>query len=80
MPKPSMICLRSEPVDLSHALLMEYRAAMLEKNLSASTVNVRLPAIRKLVGEAQWNGILDADQAAKTSVRAGRGWRTTQLF
>jgi integrase len=50
---------------LSRALLMEYRAAMLEKKLSASTVNVRLSAIRKLVGEAQKNGILDADQAAK---------------
>jgi site-specific recombinase XerD len=44
---------------------MEYRAAMLEKKLSASTVNVRLSAIRKLVGEAQRNGILDAEQAAK---------------
>jgi hypothetical protein len=36
-----------------------------EKKLSASTVNVRLSAIRKLVGEAQRNGILDAEQAAK---------------
>jgi hypothetical protein len=32
---------------------MEYRAAMLENKLSASTVNVRLTAVRKLVGEAQ---------------------------
>jgi site-specific recombinase XerD len=51
--------------DLSRVLLMEYRAAMLEKKLSASTVNVRRSAIRKLVGEAQLNGILDAEQAAK---------------
>jgi integrase len=50
---------------LSRALFMEYRAAMLEKKLSASTVNVRLSAIRKLVGEAQKNGILDAEQAAQ---------------
>ena len=50
---------------LSRALLMEYRTGMLEKKLSASTVNVRLSAIRKLVGEAQRNGILDAEQAAK---------------
>lgn len=49
----------------SRPLLMEYRTAMLEKKLSASTVNVRLSAIRKLVGEAQKNGILDAEQAAK---------------
>jgi hypothetical protein len=34
---------------------MEYRAAMLEKRLSASTVNVRLSAVRKLIGEAQRN-------------------------
>ena len=55
--------MRQQP--LSCALLMEYRAALVEKKLSASTVNVRLSAIRKLVGEAQRNGILDAEQAAK---------------
>jgi integrase len=49
---------------LSRALLMEYRAAMLEKKLSASTVNVRLSAVRKLIGEAQRNGIIDAEEAA----------------
>ncbi len=49
---------------LSRALLMEYRAAMLEKKLSASTVNVRLSAVRKLVGEAQRNGIINAEEAA----------------
>ena len=50
---------------LSRALLMEYRAAMVEKKLSASTVNVRLSAVRKLIGEAQRNGIIGADEAAK---------------
>jgi integrase len=49
---------------LSRALLMEYRATMLEKKLSASTVNVRLSAVRKLVGEAQRNGIIGAEEAA----------------
>jgi site-specific recombinase XerD len=53
---------RKQP--LSRALLMEYRAAMLEKGLSASTVNVRLSAIRKLIGEAQRNGIIGAEEAA----------------
>ena len=43
---------------------MEYRAAMVEKKLSASTVNVRLSAVRKLIGEAQRNGIIDAEEAA----------------
>ena len=53
---------RKQP--LSRALLMEYRAAMLEKGLSASTVNVRLSAVRKLIGEAQRNGIIGAEEAA----------------
>ncbi len=53
---------RQQP--LSRALLMEYRAAMLEKKLSASTVNVRLSAVRKLIGEAQRNRIISAEDAA----------------
>jgi len=53
---------RKQP--LSRALLMEYRAAMLEKGLSASTVNVRLSAVRKLIAEAQRNGIIGAEEAA----------------
>jgi integrase len=53
---------RKQP--LSRALLMEYRAALLEKKLSASTVNVRLSAVRKLIGEAQHNGIIGAEEAA----------------
>ena len=52
---------RKQP--LSRALLMEYRAAMLEKKLSASTVNVRLSAVRKLIGEAQRNGTIGAEAA-----------------
>jgi integrase len=54
---------RQQP--LSRALLMEYRAAMLERNLSPSTINVRLSAVRKLIGEAKQNGILGAEQAAQ---------------
>ena len=38
---------RSEGI--SRQLLMEYRAAMIEKRLSPSTINVRLAAVRKLV-------------------------------
>jgi hypothetical protein len=49
---------------LSRALLMEYRATTLEKKLSESTVNVRLSAVRKLIGEAQRNGIIGAEEAA----------------
>jgi integrase len=50
---------------LSRALLMEYRPAMLERNLSPSTINVRLSAVRKLIGEARRNGILGPEQAAQ---------------
>jgi integrase len=50
---------------ISRPLLMEYRASMLEKGLSASTVNMRLAAMRKLIGEARRNGMLDAETATQ---------------
>ena len=50
---------------ISRALLMEYRASMIEKGLSPSTINVRLAAVRKLVSEARRNGVLDAEQASE---------------
>jgi site-specific recombinase XerC len=70
---------RQQP--LSRALLMEYRAAMLEKKLSASTVNVRLSAVRKLIGESQRNGIIGVEGAANlsgvpTSPKREPGWGT----
>jgi integrase len=46
---------------LTRALLMEWRTAM--DKLSPSTVNVRLSAMRKLVTEAQRNGMLSAGEA-----------------
>lgn len=48
---------------LSRALLMEWKAAMDE--LAPSTVNVRLAAMRKLVEEAERNGILGREEAAR---------------
>lgn len=50
---------------LSRALLMEYRAEMMERNLSPSTINICLSAVRKLIGEARRNGILGVEQAAQ---------------
>src|SRR5580693_3615263 len=47
---------------LSRALLMEYRTTI--DHLSASTINVRLSAIRKLVGEARRNGMIGLEEAA----------------
>ena len=50
---------------ISRIPLMEYRASMSDRELSPSTINVRLSAIRKLIGEAQRNGILDREQATQ---------------
>jgi integrase len=50
---------------LSRALLMEYRTTM--DHLSPSTINVRLSAIRKLVGEARRNGMIGIEEAANLS-------------
>jgi integrase len=47
---------------LSRALLMEYRTTM--DHLSPSTINVRLSAIRKLVGEAKRAGMIGTEEAA----------------
>ena len=47
---------------LSRALLSEYRTTM--DHLSPSTINVRLSAIRKLVGEARRNGMIGLEEAA----------------
>jgi integrase len=47
---------------LSRSLLMEWRADM--ESLSPSTINVRLSAVRKMIGEARKNGMLGAEEAA----------------
>ena len=46
---------------LTRALLMEYRASI--EGLAASTINVRLSAVRRMVSEAQKNGMLSAEEA-----------------
>ena len=47
---------------LSRSLLMEWRAAM--ESLSPSTINVRLSAVRKMVGEARRAGMIGQEEAA----------------
>src|ERR1700736_5069624 len=47
---------------LSRSLLMEWRAGM--ESLSPSTINVRLSAVRKLVGEARRAGTIGQEEAA----------------
>jgi integrase len=47
---------------LSQSLLMEWRAGM--ESLSPSTINVRLSAVRKLVGEARRADMIGQEEAA----------------
>ena len=48
---------------LTRSLLQEWKAGM--EGLSASTVNVRLSAVRKLVAEAQAEGAIGSEEAAR---------------
>ncbi len=50
---------------VSRSLLLEFRAAMLERDLGASTINVKLSAIRKLVNEAKRAGVIGAEDASQ---------------
>jgi hypothetical protein len=47
---------------LSRSLLMEWRAGL--ESLSPSTINVRLSAVRKLVGEARRAGMIGQEEAS----------------
>jgi site-specific recombinase XerD len=47
---------------LTRCLLMEWRAGM--ESLSPSTINVRLSAVRKMVGEARRAGMIGQEEAA----------------
>jgi len=47
---------------LSRSILMEWRAGM--EALSPSTINVRLSAVRKMVGEARHAGMIGQEEAA----------------
>ncbi|HTF66430.1 MAG TPA: site-specific integrase [Edaphobacter sp.] len=47
---------------LSRGLLMEYRTTM--DHLAPSTINVRMSAVRKLIGEARRNGLIGLEEAA----------------
>jgi hypothetical protein len=46
---------------LSRELLLEWRSTM--ESLSPSTINVRLPAVRKMVGEARSPGMIGQEEA-----------------
>src|ERR1039458_881810 len=61
------------------ALLMEYRAQLIDQGLSASTINVRLSAIRKLVCEARDNNLLDPVESARILTVPGVPTRGVRL-
>ena len=56
---------REKQRPISRTLILEFRAAMLERNLGASTINVKLAAIRKLVDEAKRAGVVGAEEASQ---------------
>lgn len=60
----SAFCVQQEE-SLSRTLILAFRAAMLDRNLSASTINVKLSAVRKLISEAKRAGVVDAEEAAQ---------------
>jgi site-specific recombinase XerD len=52
---------------LSSFLFLEYKASLIGRGLSASTVNVRLSAVRKLISEARRHGILTTEETESLS-------------
>jgi integrase len=54
---------RQQPI--SRGLLLAFREALLERKLGASTINVKLSAVRKLVGEARRAGVISGEEAAQ---------------
>lgn len=50
---------------INRALVMAYRAQMVNSGLASSTINLRLCAIRKLVCEARDNGLVDRLEATR---------------
>src|SRR5258708_5093880 len=62
---------------LSRSLLMEWRTGM--ESLSPSTINVRLSAVRKLVGEARRAGMIGSEEAASLSDIPNISQKATRL-
>src|SRR5271170_6332421 len=62
---------------LTRSLLMEWRAGM--ESLSPSTINVRLSAVRKLVGEARRAGMIGQEEAASLTDIPNMSQKGTRL-
>jgi hypothetical protein len=57
---------------------MEWRAGM--ESLSPSTINIRLSAVRKMVGEARRNNMIGSEEAAMGLVRQMASGEITAPF
>ncbi len=64
MDELSLFCMEHQQ-PISRTLILAFRAALLARNLSASTINVKLSAVRKLIGEAKRAGVVGAEEAAQ---------------
>lgn len=56
---------REKQQPVSRRLILEFRAALQDRNLRASTINVKLAAVRKLVDEAKRAGVVSAEEASQ---------------
>src|SRR5215471_10641874 len=52
------------PGPLCRATVLRYKATLETRNLSASSVNIRMSALRKLAFEAADNGLIEQEDAA----------------
>ena len=68
---------RQQPI--SRTLILQFRAALLDRELSPSTINVKLSAIRKLVDEAKRAGFIDVEEASQMSDVPNVAQRGTRL-
>jgi hypothetical protein len=62
---------------LSRSLLVEWRADM--ESLSPSTINIRLSAVRKMVGEARRNNMIGSEEAATLTDLPNMSQKGTRL-
>ena len=56
---------REKQRPISRTLILEFRAALLDRHLGASTINVKLSAVRKLVDEAKRAGVVSGEEASQ---------------
>ena len=70
---------RERKESISRTLILEFRAAMLDRELSPSTINVKLAAVRKLVDEARRAGVIGAEEASQMTEVPNVAQRGTRL-